>query len=181
MLSQLASLDILHSPTSRTARGGRGPSGGLKCSKPALAEMVDAKGMPCPDVGSCRSPRRRREVGSATVPFVVVVDYVVELMGLKANFYVTRFYTLKTIQRERGPQGLFRTILTFHGGAVAASGRPVVVRAGSRPIQLYSTTTTNTARSSRQGVFVCCTAGSAEILHELRRVAQKPPPHPRGR
>ena len=137
LLSQLVSLDILHSPTSRTARGGRVPSGGLKCSKPALAEVVDAKGMTLSDVGSCISPRRRREVGSATVAYVVVVDYMVELMGLKANFFVTRFYILKTIQRERGPQGLFRTILTFHGGAVAASGRPVVVRAGSRPIQLY--------------------------------------------
>ena len=137
LLSQLASLDILHCPMSRTARVCRGPSGGLKCSKPALAEMVDAKGMTWSDVGGCRSPHRRREVGSATVPFVVVVDYVVELMGLKANFFVTRFYILKTIQRERGPQGLFRTILTFHGGAVAASGRPtVVVCVGSRPIQL---------------------------------------------
>ena len=82
MLSQLVSLDILHSPTSRTARGGRVPSGGMKCSKPALAEVVDAKGM--------------------TLSDVVVVDYMVELMGLKANFFVTRFYILKTIQRERG-------------------------------------------------------------------------------
>ena len=65
---------------------GRGPSGGLKCSKPVLAEMVDAKGMAWSDVGGCRSPRRRREVGSATVPFVVVVDHMVELKGLKPTF-----------------------------------------------------------------------------------------------
>ena len=100
--------------------------------------MVDAKGMPCPDVDGCRTPHRRRKVGSATVPLMVVVDHMVELKGLKANFFVTRFYILKTIQRERGPQGLFRTILTFHGAAVAASGQPVVVRAGSWPIQLYT-------------------------------------------
>ena len=73
---------------------------------------------------------------------------MVELKGLKANFFVTRFYILKTIQRERGPQGLFRTILTFHGGAVAASGQPVVVRAGSWPIQLYSWIGQHPARTS---------------------------------
>ena len=44
--------------------------------------------------------------------FVVMVDYMVELVELKANFSVTRFYILKTTQRERGPQALFRTVLT---------------------------------------------------------------------
>ena len=89
--------------------------------------MVDAKDMPCPDVGRCRSPRRLREVGSATMAFVVMVDYMVELVELKANFSATRFYILKTTQRERGPQAHFRTVLTFYGGAVAASREGVVV------------------------------------------------------
>ena len=115
LLSQPASLDILHSPTSRTARRGRGPSGGLKCSKPALAEMVDAKDMPCPDVGRCRSSRRLRGVGSATMAFVVMVDYMVELVELKANFSATRFYFLKTTQRERGPQALSELFLPSTG------------------------------------------------------------------
>ena len=58
--------------------------------------------------------------------FVVMVDYMVELVELKANFSA-RFYILKTTQRERGPQALFRTVLTFYGGAVAASREGVVV------------------------------------------------------
>ena len=89
--------------------------------------MVDAKDMPCPDVGRCRSPRRLREVGSATMAYVVMVDYMVELVELKANFSATRFYILKTTQRERGPQALYRTVFTFYGGAVAASRESVVV------------------------------------------------------
>ena len=109
------------------ARMGRGPSGGLKCSKPALAEMVDAKGMPCPDVGRCRSSRRLRKVRSTTMAYVVMVDYMVEVVELKATFSVTRFYILKTTQRERGPQALFRTVLTFYGGAMAASREGVVL------------------------------------------------------
>ena len=127
LLSQPASLEILHSLTSRTVRRGRGPPGGLKCCKQALAEMVDAKGMPCPDVGRCRSSRRLRKVRSTTMAYVVIVDYMVEVVELKAKFSVTRFYILKTTQRERGPQALFRTVLTFYGGAMAASREGVVV------------------------------------------------------
>ena len=90
--------------------------------------MVDAKGMPCPNVGSrCRSPRRLRKVHTATMAYVVMVDYMVELVELKAKFSVTRFYILKTTQRERGPQALFRTVLTFYGGAMAASREGVVL------------------------------------------------------
>ena len=62
--------------------------------------------------------------------YVVMVDYMVELVELKANFFATRFYILKTTQRERGPQAHFRTVLTctFYGaGAVAASREGVVV------------------------------------------------------
>jgi hypothetical protein len=59
--------------------------------------------------------------------FVVKVDSMVELVELKDNFSVTRFYILKTTQRERGPQALFRTVFTFYGGAVAASREGVVV------------------------------------------------------
>ena len=61
--------------------------------------------------------------------FVVMVDYMVELVELKANFSATRFYFLKTTQRKREPlpQALFRTVLTFYGGAVAVSRESVVV------------------------------------------------------
>ena len=52
--------------------------------------------------------------------YVVMVDYMVELVKLKANFPITRFYILKITQRERGPQALFRTVLSFYG--VACSG-----------------------------------------------------------
>ena len=128
LLSQPASLGILQGTRSRMARKGRGPLGGLKCSKPALAEMADAKeDMPCPDVGRCRSSRRLRKVRSTTMAYVVMVDYMVEVVELKAKFSVTRFYILKTTQRERGPQALFRTVLTFYGGAMAASREGVVL------------------------------------------------------
>ena len=72
------------------------------------------------------------------MPYVVVVDYMVVAVELKANFCSTRFSILKTTQRERGPHGLYGTVFIFHVGAVAASGEPVVVRAESPPIQLYA-------------------------------------------